>query len=1177
MPSAYITEWMMREKATLFFAFPSILICVKTKIKPLRKMWFSDFMLIFAIYSDAIYLTFIAAQRLVMMRKHSSTFFLRAVCLVFVTAAIALLAGCGKTRNVPLNVSEMFFGKKLSSVSADSYDADRYFVGTEDGVIYVVNTATNDVDTLLTSFDRIYKVVPDMTAQGLRYWVGTRNMGLLLCSRSADSLVAVARYVLPAAERPERYSAYDVSVCRTGVYVATSHGLLKVAAESKDKPEVGTETLGEVFVRRVGEGHASTLKPMVAADIRPYDANTLLCATDRGLLRVDLRHDKTETFLGKKVTGISLHSGDVMALAGDSLLMVDIKGRRLAGVRLAQPAQGCFYDEANAMNYLVSDGHVQLFRDKEIGKPEAWQQMEVGMSVPMNCHNVVLANPRQRQSLLVGKYSLFRVANHQDVFNSIGEVELACASGNNIYYLVGTRLFRQAVGKDEAVQIKDISGGTGDVRFMQVIGNRLYYVDSANKAYSARLYSSYLLNSLLSFDRLVSPAVRHEVTAMGADGANVYLGIRDGLVNLHRADSCLDSNVFINRFVRGRDRVAFATLNDGVFTGRDNRFQRVAGTERLAFVRDVAFVPSDSSHTTLYILTNHALLRSHADSLTMMCPATGYRRLLAADSKRIYGVADFGIDNLTDSVRLFSDVHFQPEACLVADGKVYAGSGSGVYVFGGTEGKQEAAESGYTVVMFVAKTLFSRTNIVLLVVLVCALVGFVWWYDRHVRRMNTVENLQERLLTRLTELSNVEDLLGEDLRSNIKKWEAEIKTIGDLPPAEAKEYVRELNKDIQKATFKVPTVLSLQIEKQIERLNSKMTVKKCTDRLKESKNARLKGDIAEMANLIAENERWLQEVTDDEEFLKGIAAVFEDMVEVPGVSGEIIGVINSKDAPDAKLHRLYDIIGGDNADKPAEGATKESIVRMFRDYLSSPEIASKTLAYVKTEHLKLKACEQSAAGVASFRGVYEALDADYQNIKDRLTSECPDVSGALTVIPTVNSRRDILQTVLTVHDDVADYYRITKSLAEDNLSADERKEMKAKLKEYETDKKRPGRIACDVERFYVAADKSMDRELFTMIKLTRKKTDGLFLSEIVLMLMMAHTGKKVSSFNDYIDAAKQHIRKLRREIVGEDIAACKAQLEEYAKRNPSSFAPLLLDTYETYNSEAAETSIIEEL
>ena len=29
-------------------------------------MWFSDFMLIFAIYSDAIYLTFIAAQRLVM-------------------------------------------------------------------------------------------------------------------------------------------------------------------------------------------------------------------------------------------------------------------------------------------------------------------------------------------------------------------------------------------------------------------------------------------------------------------------------------------------------------------------------------------------------------------------------------------------------------------------------------------------------------------------------------------------------------------------------------------------------------------------------------------------------------------------------------------------------------------------------------------------------------------------------------------------------------------------------------------------------------------------------------------------------------------------------------------------------------------------------------------------------
>lgn len=1095
----------------------------------------------------------------------------KTACLIFVAIAIALLAGCDNTHNTPLNVSEIFFGKKLSSVSADCYDADRFFVGTEDGYIYVVNTATNDIDTLLTSFDRIYKVVPCKTAQGLRYWVGTRNMGLFLCSRSADSLVVVTRYVLPVAERPERYSAYDISVCGTGVYVATSHGLLKVSVGSKDAPEEGTEELSAVFVRRAGEGNASMLKPTVAADLRSYDANTLLCATDCGLLCVDLRNDNTEMLIGKKVTGICLHRREVMAVTGDSLLMVDIKGRRLAATRLAQRAQGCFYDEVNAMNYLVSDGHVQLFRDMEIGQPDVWQQMEVGMSLPMNCHNVILANSRQRQSLLVGKYSLLRVANHQDVFNSIGEVKLACMSANNIYYLVGTRLFRQLAGKNEAVQIKDISGGTGDVRFMQVIGDKLYYVDSANKVYSARLYSSYLLNSLLSFDRLESPAICHEVTAMGEDGSNVYLGIRDGLVNLHRADSCLDNNVFINRFVRGADKVAFATLNDGVFTGRDNRFQRVPGSERLAFVRDVAFVPTEGngSVATLYILTNHALLRSNADSLTMVCPATGYRRLLILDSRHIYGVADFGIDNLVDSTRLFSDVHFEPEACLVADGKVYAGSGSGVYVFGATEGKEDTAESGYTVVRFVAKTFFSRTNIVLLVILACVLVALVWWYDRHIWRMKTVENLQKRLNVRLNELKEVKRLLGGDLCEKIDTWQSEINSIGQLSPAEARERVSELNMDIQKTTFKVPTILSLQIEKQIECLNGKMAVKKCANLIQKSENARLNGDITEMAKVIDDNEKWLHEVTNDEEFLKGIAAVFENMVEVPGVSSEIISVINSNDDPGAKLHRLYVIISENKAEKSAECSTVESVVKMFIDYLSSPEIVGKTLAYVEAEHLKLKACEESAASVESFKGVYEALNTDYENVKERLTSERLDVSGALTVIPTVNSRRDMLQAVLKVHDDVADYYRIEKGLVNDNLSSDERKEMKAKLKEYATDKKRQGRIACDVERFYAAADNSQDRELFTMIKLTRKKTDGLFLGEIVLLVMMAHTGKKVSSFSDFLDAAKQHIRKLRREIVGDNIASCRAELEEYAKQNPSSFASLLLDIYETYNSEAS--------
>lgn len=558
-----------------------------------------------------------------MKTTNINTYFLRNVApkghrfcslrLLLFTAVVALLCSCGKTRHAPLNVSEMFFGKRLSSVSADPRCANRFFVASEDGDVFVLTSSnTTAIDTLFTPFDRIYKVVPCTEAHANGFFIGTRNMGLVLCRRQADSLVAVTRYLLPTADRPDRYSAYDISVQPTGVYVATSHGLLKVAPNSKASTanaSIATAVLSPVDVCHDSGTSSDTLRPMVTCDILAISLRYLVCASDRGVLKVDMTTDKVNPLVSQKAYGIALNGNAIMALvSGDSLLKVDLRGNRIAAISLPHPAQRYFYDPANAMNYLLSDGHVQLFRDNELANPDTWQQMNVGMSMPVNCRNIIVGNSGQHQSLLVGKYSLFRVANHQDVFNSTGEVRFACAEGRHIYYLVGTRLFRQALdGKNEAVQLKDISGGTGDIRFMQVLKGQLFYVDSDNKAYSAPLYSSYLVNSLLSFDRPVKPSLNREVTAMGVDASNVYVGIRDGLRNLHRADSCLDNSVFITRFTNGGAKTAFATLNDGVFMGRDNRFLPIKGSRRFAFIRDVAFIPSQGQSPGLYVLTNNSL------------------------------------------------------------------------------------------------------------------------------------------------------------------------------------------------------------------------------------------------------------------------------------------------------------------------------------------------------------------------------------------------------------------------------------------------------------------------------------------------------------------------------------------------------------------------------------------
>lgn len=1131
--------------------------------------------------------------------------------LLLFTAVVALLCSCGKTRHAPLNVSEMFFGKRLSSVSADPRCANRFFVASEDGDVFVLTSSnTTTVDTLFTPFDRIYKVVPCSEAHATDFFIGTRNMGLVLCRRQADSLVAVTRYLLPTADRPDRYSAYDISVQPTGVYVATSHGLLKVAHNIKANTataSTATAVLSPVDVCHDSGTSSDTLRPMVTCDILAISPRYLVCASDRGVLKVDMTTDKVNPLVSQKAYGIALNDNAIMALvSGDSLLKVDLRGNRLAALSLPHPAQRYFYDPANAMNYLLSDGHVQLFRDNELARPDTWQQMNVGMSMPVNCRNIIVGNSGQHQSLLVGKYSLFRVANHQDVFNSTGEVRLACAEGRHIYYLVGTRLFRQDLdGKNEAVQLKDISGGTGDIRFMQVLNGQLFYVDSDNKAYSAPLYSSYLVNSLLSFDRPLKPSPNREVTAMGVDASNVYVGIRDGLCNLHRADSCLDNSVFITRFANGGAQTAFATLNDGVFMGRDNRFLPIKGSRRFAFIRDVAFIPSQGQSPDLYVLTNNSLLRNRGtDSLTFVRTATGYRRLLATDSTHVYGVADFGIDNLLSSERLFPDIHFEPEACVVVDGKIYASSGSGVYVFGPTAVK--TAPDHYTTVRFVPKSLFSRTNIVLLVLLVCVVVAGVWYGDRRRRRMRTVKAMQERLRARVDELCRVRHLLDAQLCTTLERWLSEINNLHRLAPAEAVKQADSLNRDIQQATFKVPTVLALQLERQLVDLKTRKKVPSSKERKTASEQAREGGDVYEMARAIVDNDKWLRIVRDDEALVESLCLLFDNHVAVKGMPYSYLAVLNSEVEADEKLYNLYAVVANDKKAlevkvaaeiiaAKAEGKTTakdvakaratakarveaehrfaETACELLKPYVSTPDIAEKLLAYVEAERQKLQAHEADACAVEhTFKDVCTALTAQYSAIVSDLSSSMPDVCGALSQLPLLNRRRDMLLSIVDVHQLSKVYFDLQAQLYKKACLGKQKTEIEAQMKALATDHFSRGTLVEAVQAFYAAADKTVDKELFFLMNLPRKKGGGLFISESLLVLLMAKNGKRVSSYDEMTEAGKQHLRRVRRELLGDNMLACLDRLKAYGNDNAASFAPLLLDLYETYKADASNTS-----
>ncbi len=417
---------------------------------------------------------------------------LRALCLPLLLVTIV---ACHRQDPSALNANELFFDETLASISPDATLPDLFYIGTEDGVVYAYDADQGTTRSWLTAFDRIYKVLRDQPADsaaqphdGMTFWVGTRNMGVVRCQLQGDSIKAL----LP-------------------------------------------------------------------------------------------------------------------------------DGRLVGKSRLSDPAYTCFHEPSSRMNYLLDGTSVQFFSNDEIADRLTPRRAPLPRPVRTFCHNVIANDPARGQSLLVTEHALLRVGHHQDLFSDIGNVSYACDDGPFIYYLVGSHLFRQRIGEQTAIQVKDLSRGSSDVRFMTIADGTLYYADSGHRVFTAPIYSSYLLNSLLSWDRKVSPQPGQDLTAIGHDGSGVYVGIRDGLqqlgrekgqLQLHDASASTIADPFITAFSAptSSGRLFLATLNDGLFVGRQGSFRHLAASRGLSFVRDIAVLPTASGADSLFVLTNHRLL-----------------------------------------------------------------------------------------------------------------------------------------------------------------------------------------------------------------------------------------------------------------------------------------------------------------------------------------------------------------------------------------------------------------------------------------------------------------------------------------------------------------------------------------------------------------------------------------
>ena len=705
--------------------------------------------------------------------------------------------------NLLLNENEIFFNEKLISITQNGSD---YYIGTESsGRIYVYSPEMNNIDTLYTECGRIYHVYrinKDI------FYVGTQNMGLKKMHKTGKKLIEESSYLIKGKDK--RYSCYEVYIDDADTYAMTSHGIYKV---------VQSDTLYPVYDHVVD----NMPEPFVASNMVKLD-NFLFAATVKGLVKIE--GNGTKTYPPKNIRNIECHDGYVYALS-DVLYKINSEGSRVDSFLLKTSADYYYY--ADSINYFLSGNQLTLVHDTALQslkeksnlttQLEHYKTVNTRRKLSIEGHHVIADS--KNYSLLVADNSLWQVGHHlPSVFGELkeGGARLACKDSENLYFLVGKKVYKLGPNNiaNEVLELKD----GGEVTLMECSpnGQYLYYVKNKNEVWRQEFDTPWYYFGQEMPEKIGTTP--KEITAMCFHESlcdSVILGIRDGLICMDKdgnnaiiklftnSDNYeVDSIPYIRRFAKGKDGYYVPTMNEGLFYGEGKNLHIVDSTANLQFIRDVAY--SDSSNS-LYILTNRHLFLGK-DSVI---DNNNYGSRLLVSGNMIYipgevggvRVIQLGENNkiMTDSIR-FPDVSFRAESSWVLDGIVYLGGQSGVIALNSKNGISKY-------VQFDDSSPFPYLLLSLLLSIVVIVIFFflllrekfitIHWKRFHKESISSkIERLKE---------DDVYNLLDDSLQSRIDKLDDLLEGLQNADRTEKKEKRKEISTLVDNLTIEVTLIL----------------------------------------------------------------------------------------------------------------------------------------------------------------------------------------------------------------------------------------------------------------------------------------------------------------------------------------------------------------------------------
>lgn len=842
--------------------------------------------------------------------------FLHAAFILFFT--VFLVACDDEEKNIRnLGETELYFDERLSSISLDGDSA--FWIGSEAGDVWYMQQ--RHLQSYNIGVDRIYKVLTDsVLSDGKICWIGIRNSGLQRWKLAADNSCLMEKYSIP--NKGYNYSVYDILSLKDKIYVATSQGLYVKSCQ-------GAEELKLLYPSDSSETACSG-KPYIVNNIRLYGKSHLLCATQEGLVSIDLQHDKVQVFhADEPIYNVSVYDNKVYLLTRGKLYIEDIAG--VVENEVALKFSPRIYYKLGAIHYFLNETHLFLSDDLQ-----SFLQIPLRRKTPQFCNNVVATDRLNGFTLLLTENALWNIPLHLGIFNANGEIVASCVNENTVYYVnSNNELYKQHIGETIASKIWEMPDNES-VYGLMADNRYVYYITNKQVLKRIKVNRKYLGNMLFSSAQILyqSPT---KITAFclkkESQGSRVYLGIQDDLVCIDENGNSALVDALHNKYITSfylsphTDKLYISTLNDGVFYGSGDKFQVIKGTEDKTFIRDISV--TEGHNALLMVLTNHYLFcQEKKDSI----PLKSFHKLLKVNDTLFYALPEYGLmkffigkEGIKECGSYFKDIRFNPKAAFALNDTLYLGSNIGVL-------KQSAFTDNVSQWIDMETSVPSIRYLLVIIaftVVVLLIIVLEYFRRKHSKRKAIKTHLDD-ISGRLDSLSLMVRYSGNDVRE-VEKLKSMFTAI-DINAPDVSEQIKHLSEQIMKKNRDTALVLSKYLEKQIMLIGGyEVFEKNCL--IETSRKSLASDNLEQIFSQIETNEKWLNDISCLKERMGGYKQKLEGTVCIEGINANLFRDMDILSEA-VKRKKLFELSGEvRNIDAEFNHIFTEDALSIVADYI----------------------------------------------------------------------------------------------------------------------------------------------------------------------------------------------------------------------------------------------------